>query len=182
MNQLKIPVFISKIEIEKIIDRLAKQIFQDLIKSGTKEVNFVTVLEGSIPFSRDLRAQLKKLVGKKFKINNYEIKISSYDGTQSGKLELKKDFNENIEEKDLIIIEDIVDTGKTMHYLNDYLFKKKKVKSVKICSFLSKPSRREKEIFIDYLGKEIPDKFVIGYGLDKDGEFRDLDYVGIWKE
>ena len=164
------------------MDRLAKQILQDLIKSKAKELNFVTVLEGSIPFSRDLRVQLKKLIGEKIKINNYEIKISSYEGTKSGKLELKKDFGENIKGKDLIIIEDIVDTGKTMHYLLDYLFKEKKVKSVKICSFLSKPSRREKEVIIDYLGTEIPDKFVIGYGLDKDGEFRDLDYIGIWKE
>jgi len=182
MAALEIPVFISKEEIEGVVSRIGSEIYKNLQDNRAKEVNFVTILEGARPFSRDLRAKVTELCGQRFPINNYDIKISSYQGTQSEKLALEKDIEVDITGRDLIVVEDIVDTGKTMNYLINHLFMKRNARSMCICSLLNKPSRREKDIPIVYLGKNIPDEFVIGYGLDKDGEFRGLDYIGIWKE
>lgn len=94
-----------------------------------------------------------------------------------GKVKLNKDIKGSIEGKDVIVVEDIVDTGRTIAYLVDHL-KTKNPKSVKICTLLNKPSRREIPVNIDYYGFEIPDKFVLGYGLDYDEYYRNLPYIG----
>ena len=101
-----------------------------------------------------------------------------YEGTEStNKIKLNKDISGNIEGRDVIIVEDIIDTGRTLSYLTEYL-KSKNVKSLKIATMLSKPSRRVIDINVDYIGFEIDDIFVIGYGLDYDQKFRNLPYIG----
>lgn len=107
---------------------------------------------------------------------------SSYgNGTStSGTVKILKDLDYDIEGKHLIVIEDIIDSGTTMNYLMKY-FKERKPKSVKLCSLLSKPSRRTADIHIDYCGFEIPDEFIVGYGLDYAEVYRNLPYIGVLK-
>jgi hypoxanthine phosphoribosyltransferase len=180
MKDKKIREFISSKELEILVNELAGQImggFAEELKSG--ELNFITVLEGAFPFSRDL---IKKVSGEGggIKINDYFIKLNSYSGTKStGEICIVKDLNDNLEGRKVLIIEDIVDSGQTINFLREYLLNQKKVEEVRVVSLLSKPSRRICEVDIDYLGKEIPDKFVIGYGLDFDGKYRNLDFLGI---
>ena len=116
----------------------------------------------------------------KTKIKYSFIKISSYEGTESsGKITLNLDVsNSDIEGKDVLIVEDIVDTGRSMNYLIEHI-KAKNPKSLKVCVLVSKPSRREIEVPIDYLGFEIPNKFIIGYGFDdENGYQRNLPFIG----
>ena len=94
-----------------------------------------------------------------------------------GRVKLNKDIKGSIENKDVIVVEDIVDTGRTLSYLIEHL-KSKNPKSVKICTLLNKPSRRVMPVKVDYVGFEIPDKFVLGYGLDYDEYYRNLPYIG----
>ena len=107
------------------------------------------------------------------------MKVSSYGkGTETtGNVELKIDLSTNIENKNVIIVEDILDTGYTLNYLYDYL-KSKNPKTLKICVLLDKKERRKKEIKVDYVGFEIENKFVVGYGLDYADKYRNLPYVG----
>ena len=113
---------------------------------------------------------------------NFEfIRVSSYHGENStGIIEMKVDLQGDIKGKDVIIIEDIVDTGRTLSYLKEYL-KSKEPKSLKICSLLDKKERRVCKIDADYVGFNIPDKFVIGYGLDVDEKYRNLPYIGYFE-
>ena len=108
--------------------------------------------------------------------------LSSYgSGTSSsGQVEIKKDLSDSIEGKDLIIVEDILDSGNTLYYLRDVL-KARKPASIRICTLLDKPERRAKPITADYVGFSIPDAFVVGYGLDYDEKYRNLPYIGILK-
>ena len=111
------------------------------------------------------------------------MKVSSYGaGTESsGKIHITLDLiRPDIEECDLLIVEDIIDSGRTLKYLTDYLMFKG-ARSVKTCTLLDKPSRRVVEFVPDYIGLEIPDEFVVGYGLDYDEKYRALPYVGILK-
>ena len=173
MNNIK--PLISNSKINSKIKQLAKKIAKN------NELNFLTVLIGAKTFSKQLQKEIKKL--KKIKITNSEIKLKSYYRTKStGKIKLVKNIKQNLKNKDIIIIEDIVDTGLTLHFLKSYLKNKKKVRSIKICSLLSKPSRRKKNINIDYLGFKIPDKFIVGYGLDYNGKYRKLKYIGVINE
>ena len=109
--------------------------------------------------------------------------VSSYGMStkSSGVVRILKDLNEDIEGKDVLIVEDIVDTGLTLHYLVDYI-KSRNPRSVKVCCFLDKPSRRKVEVEVDYVGFQIPDKFVIGYGLDYAQKYRNLPYVSVLEE
>jgi len=111
----------------------------------------------------------------KFEIDNHYVKLSSYGHSKdsSGKITVKKEVDD-VQGKDLIIVEDIVDRGLTLKFLEDYLLNKKHASSLKVCSLLSKPSRRVVDVKIDYLGKEIPDLFIFGYGLDDAGKCREL--------
>lgn len=162
-------VLISESKIEKRINEIAKQINKEY---EGKELILLGILKGSIVFMVELAKKLK--IKTKFEF----MEISSYEGKEStGNIKIKKDIKENIEGKDILIIEDIIDTGRTLKYLKQYL-KDKKTNSVKIATLLSKPSKRIVEIEADYMGFEIEDKFVVGYGLDYNQKYRNLPYIG----
>lgn len=165
----KIKTLISKEELQKRVEEMAKQISKDY---EGKDITFICILKGSVFFTVDLAKNIPSNVKLEF------IRVSSYHGTEStGKIELKLDLKEDIEGKDIIIIEDIVDTGRTLSYLKEHL-KTKKPKSLKICTLLDKKERRVCEIEPEYVGFNIPDKFVLGYGLDVDELYRNLPYIG----
>ena len=111
------------------------------------------------------------------------IEVSSYGNSleSTNNIKINKDISKSIEGKDVLIVEDIIDSGKTLKYLKEHL-ETKKVKSVKICTLLNKPERREIEINVDYIGFDIPNKFVLGYGLDYEGYYRNLPYIGYIEE
>ena len=169
-----IEVLISSKDLKKRIKEIASEIKKDY---KDEEVVFVSVLKGAIFFTVDL-------------MKNYSgdalidfVRVSSYSGEYStGNIELKIPLKkENIEGKNIIIVEDIIDTGKTFNYLVDYI-RKMNPKSVKSCVMLDKPSRRVEEFECDYVGFKIDDLFVIGYGLDYDEKYRNLPYIGYLKK
>lgn len=167
MEDLK--VLINEENLEKRIEELARQIEKDY---EGKDIVFLGILKGSIPFMWELAKKVKNNVIFEF------IEVSSYEGTEStGKVTLHKDIKQSIEGKDVLIIEDIIDTGRTLSFLLEHL-KEKNPNSIKIATLLSKPSRRVINIDVDYIGFEIEDKFVIGFGLDDDQNRRNLPYVG----
>ena len=98
--------------------------------------------------------------------------------TSSGVVRIAKDLDESIEGKDVLIVEDIIDSGRTLYYLIDVL-KKRNPKSIQLCTLLDKPERRERDVKVDYVGFEIPDEFVVGYGLDYAQKYRNLPYIGV---
>lgn len=168
---MEIKELINKEQIEKKLKELAIQIDEDY---DGKEITAICVLKGATFFCVELSLKLNSKVKFEF------IKISSYNGTEStGIIEKKLDVDEKaIKGKDVLIIEDIVDTGRSMDYLIKHI-KAKNPNSVKVCSLLSKPSRREIEVPIDYLGFEVPNKYVVGYGFDdENGLYRNLPYIG----
>ena len=141
-----------------------------------KEVAVASVLRGSYIFMADLTRAIQLPITVDF------MAVSSYgSGTvSSGQVEIKKDLSDSIEGKDLIIVEDILDSGNTLYYLMDVL-RARKPASIRICTLLDKPERRSKPIAADYVGFSIPDAFVVGYGLDYDEKYRNLPYIGILK-
>ena len=167
-----IEVLFTEEEIQKRIKELANQISKDY---KDKEINLICTLKGAIYFTCDLSKNIDKTVKIDF------LKVKSYLGKNSGVVELKSDLLPDIKGKDIIIVEDIIDTGKTLSFLKEYL-EEKKPKSIKICTLLDKPSRRVVELKADYVGFEIEDEFVIGYGLDFDEEYRNLKYIGNLKD
>jgi hypoxanthine phosphoribosyltransferase len=165
----EINVLINKAKLEKRIEEIARQIEKDY---EGKEVVFIGILKGSVMFMADLAKSVKNSVILDF------MDVSSYEGTEStGKITINKDIRDSIEGKDVIIIEDIIDTGRTLTYIVEYL-KQKNPNSIKIATMLSKPSRRIMELDVDYIGFSIDDKFVIGYGLDYNEKYRNLPYIG----
>jgi hypoxanthine phosphoribosyltransferase len=142
-----------------------------------KDLVTICILRGGVIFMADLVKQIKIPVSIDFMaVSSYGLSTKS-----SGIVRILKDLDDDIEGKDVLIVEDIVDTGLTLHYLVDYL-KSRGPKSVKVCCFLDKPSRRKVDVPIDYLGFEIPDKFVVGYGLDYAQKYRNLPYLSILDE
>ena len=163
-----IKILIDEETINKRLDEMAKEIEEAY---HGKDIVFLGVLKGSVPFMWELSKRIKKNVTFEF------IEVSSYVGTEStGDVVLKKDVS-NIEGKDVIVIEDIIDTGITLKYLMKHL-EEKKPASLKIAALLSKEIRRKVEIEPDFLGFDIEDKFVVGYGLDYDQNYRNLPFVG----
>ncbi len=167
----RVETLISKEEIQKRVEELAEQIMKDY---EGREIYMVCVLKGGIFFMVDLARKIKGDVLFDFMV------VSSYgSGTQSsGHIKIKKDLDGNIEGKDVLIVEDIIDSGNTLSQLRRFLMERNPA-SLKICTILDKPSRREVDVPVDYVGFEIPDAFVIGYGLDYDQRYRNLDYIGI---
>lgn len=166
---IRMNVLINETRIEKRLDEMAKQIDKDY---EGKEIILVGILKGSVVFMVELAKRLKTKVQFEF------IEVSSYEGTEStGKIKIKKDLQNDIEGKDVLIVEDIIDTGNTLSYLKEY-FQEKNPNSLKIATLLSKPSRRIKELDVEYIGFKIEDKFVIGYGLDYNQNYRNLPYIG----
>ena len=165
----EINVLINKAKLEKRIEEMAKQIQKDY---EGKELVMVGILKGSVMFMTELAKNIKRSVIVDF------MDVSSYEGKESsGNVKINKDLRDSIEGKDVIIVEDIIDTGRTLTYVRDYL-KQKNPNSVKIATMLSKPSRRVMELEVDYIGFAIEDKFVVGYGLDYNEQYRNLPYIG----
>ena len=148
---------------------MAKQIQKDY---EGKEIVFVGILKGSVMFMTELAKNIKSSVELDF------MDVSSYEGTESTqKVTIHKDIRNSIEGKDVVIVEDIIDTGRTLTYVLDYL-KQKNPSSIKIATMLTKPSRRIIELNVDYIGFAIEDKFVVGYVLDYNEKYRNLPYIG----
>ena len=162
-----------------------EQIRQKVIELGARlsadylgrELTLVSVLKGSLPFMADLMRAIS------IPVTIDLMEVSSYGGTAtetSGLVRILKDLSASIEGRDVLIVEDIIDTGLTLNYLVRYL-KGKNPRSLRICTLLDKPARRLVEIPIDYRGFEIPDQFVVGYGLDYGERYRNLPYIGVLK-
>lgn len=159
---------------EKVVERIreiGRQITEDY---AGEEILLVCTLKGASLFACELAKRIDLLVMLDF------IAVASYgSGTQSsGEVRLIKDLDESIEDKNVIVVEDIVDTGRTLSYLLEIL-KKRNPRSLKLCSLLDKPERRVVDIEADYKGFEVPDLFVVGYGLDYAQKYRNLPYVGV---
>lgn len=162
-------VLINEPKLQKRIEELARKIEKDY---EGKEIVLLGILKGSVPFLWELAKRIKNDMQLEF------IEVSSYEGTEStGKIKLNKDIASSIEGKDVIIVEDIIDTGRTLTYLKQHILEKKP-NSLKIATLLSKPSRRIMELEVDYIGFQIEDKFVVGFGLDYDQKYRNLPYIG----
>ena len=166
----RIETLISKEELAKGIERVAEEINRDY---GQKSVHLICIIKGGVFFMTELSKHLNMDVTMDF------MAVSSYgsDTVSSGIVKIIKDLDEPIKGRDVIIVEDIVDTGNTMEYLME-LLRDRKPSSLKLCTMLDKPSRRLKEVHPDYLGFTIEDKFVVGFGLDYDQKYRNLNYIG----
>ena len=161
---------------EQLRDRI-RQLGEEITKDyAGQELVLVCILRGSYIFMADLSRAIDLPLSADF------IALSSYGkGTSSsGQVELRKDLSDPVEGKHLLIVEDILDSGNTLYYLTN-LLKTRHPASVRICTLLNKPERREKDIQPDYVGFTIPDAFVVGYGLDYAEKYRNLPYVGILK-
>ncbi len=166
-------IIFTQQEIERCTDRIARQINADY---ANEPVIVISVLKGSVLFFSDIVKKLTVPCEIDF------IAISSYGNTaSSGELRLKKDIDSDIRGKNVIIIEDILDTGKTLKSLCD-LLKQRDPKTLKICVLLNKNVKKTCEISADYTGFEVDDAFVVGYGLDYAQKYRNLPYIGALKE
>ena len=168
---VEIKTLINEEELHTRVNEIAKQIEKEY---EGKEITLICILKGSVFFTVDLAKSINGDVKLEF------IRVSSYgEGTEStGEIKMKLDLKDSIKGKNVIVVEDIIDTGRTLSYLIEYL-KMKKPNSVKLCALLDKPERRvKKNVKVDYTGFQIPDKFVIGYGLDWDEKYRNLPYIG----
>ncbi|MBT6325793.1 MAG: hypoxanthine phosphoribosyltransferase [Bdellovibrionales bacterium] len=171
---MSIEVYISEKEIEEKISELGKKISQDY---AGEEIVIVCLLSGAFVFCADLVRKINVPVVLEF------MKTSSYgsDTQSSGEVKIELDLKKSVEGKNVVIVEDIVDTGTTLKTVMEY-FNIRKPKSLKLVSLLHKPARQIYPVDIDYLAFEIEDKFVIGYGLDYAGRYRELPYIGIYNE
>jgi len=174
VKEIKKNILYSKETIEERVNELAETISRDY-EGG--EIVFVCVLKGAFIFLADLTRRLKVPHVVDF------VRLASYgSGTvSSGKITITKDIETSIEGKDVVIVEDIIDTGITLDFLKDRL-KKSNPNSLKICALLDKEERREVEVDVDYVGFIIEDKFVVGYGLDFDEKFRCLSDIYVIEE
>lgn len=169
MNDVE-KVLISEEEIKEICKRLGEQISKDY---EDKNLLLVSVLKGSVPFMADLMRSITCDLRIDF------MAVSSYSGTKTtGHVSFKKDLDINPEGYDILLVEDILDSGLTLAYLKKVLLDRN-AKSIKICTFLDKAANRKADIQADYVGAVIPDEFVIGYGLDYDEKYRNLPFVGV---
>ena len=167
-------ILFSEEEISKRVKELGVEITRDY---AGKDLVLVCVLKGASLFMTDLVKRINTFLTIDF------LEVSSYeDGTvSSGNIKFLKDLSRSVSGKDVIVVEDILDTGNTLDFISKHL-EDKGATSVAIASFLSKPARREKEVSAKYLGFEVPDKFVVGYGLDYNEMYRNLPYIGVLKE
>ena len=167
----KINVLISEQDVDAKIAEIGKQISEEY---AGKQVHLICILKGSVFFTCELAKRITVPVSMDF------MSVSSYgDGTSSsGIVKIAKDLDETIEGKDIIVIEDIIDSGRTLSYLLEVLAQRNP-NSMKLCTLLDKPDRRVKDVKVDYVGFEIPDEFVVGYGLDYAQKYRNLPYIGV---
>lgn len=167
----RISVLISEEEVDAKIAEIAAQISKDY---EGKHVHLICILKGSIFFTCELAKRITVPVTLDF------MSVSSYgSGTKSsGVVRIVKDLDESVEGKNIIVIEDIIDSGNTLSYLLENL-KQRHPASLRLCTLLDKPDRRVKQVDVDYTCFQIPDEFVVGYGLDYAQKYRNLPYVGI---
>jgi hypoxanthine phosphoribosyltransferase len=165
-------VLITEDQIRAKVRELGGQISADYVSTS---VTLVSVLKGSLPFMADLMRAIE------IPVQIDLMEVSSYGGAStetSGLVRILKDLSSSISGRDVLIVEDIIDTGLTLNYLLRYL-RGKNPRSLRICALLDKPARRLVEINIDYLGFTIPDEFVVGYGLDFGEFYRNLPFIGV---
>lgn len=168
-------VLFSEEEITAKCKELGRQITEDYTARGVTPL-LVALLKGSIPFL----AELMKYIDMPVEIDFMDV--SSYDGTESvGEVHVLKDLSRAIKDESILIIEDIVDTGRTLNSISNLLLYKG-AKEVRICTLLDKPERRVAEVNVDYAGFDCPNEFVIGFGLDFNEKYRNLPYIGVLKE
>lgn len=165
-------ILISEEEIQKRVAEMGRKISEDF---RGKDPIFVGVLKGCFIFMADLMRYVDISCSMDF------MSVSSYSGTSStGAVKINKDLNEDIEGRHLIIVEDILDSGITLSYLKQYLMVRKPA-SITIATLMDKPARRKADVYADYSCFEIPDAFVVGYGLDYNERYRNLPYIGVLK-
>ena len=166
-------VLVSEEEIKEICARLGKQISEDY---KDKKLLLVSVLKGAVVFMADIMRNITCDCRIDF------MAVSSYSGTKTtGVVKFKKDLDINPDGMDILLVEDILDSGVTLAYLKNLLFDRNAA-SIKVCAFLDKPANRRADIKADYVGKEVPDEFVVGYGLDYEEKYRNLPFVGVLDE
>lgn len=166
-------VLVSEEELKEIVKELGKKITEDY---KGKNLFLITVLKGAVVFLGDLMRAIECPCEIEFMVT------SSYGaGTvSSGNVKIVKDIDVPLEDKDVLIVEDILDSGLTLSFLME-LLKNRNPKSIEICTLLDKPSRRVANITAKYTGRQIPDEFVVGYGLDYDEKYRNLPFIGVLK-
>lgn len=167
----KISVLLTEEEVDAKIKKLGEKISEDY---AGKSVHLICVLKGGAFFMCELAKRITVPVSMDF------MSVSSYgNGTESsGAVKIVKDLDESIADKNVLIVEDIIDSGNTLHYLVEILYKRKPA-DIKICTLLDKPERRVADVHVDYVGFDIPDEFVVGYGLDYAQKYRNLPYIGV---
>ena len=165
-----INVMLSEEEINSRIAELGEQISRDY---EGKEIFLICILKGASFFACELAKRITVPVNIDF------MKVSSYGGgtVSSGQVSIKMDVSQSIAGKDVLIVEDIIDSGNTLNLLPKILMERGP-KSIRLCALLDKPDRREVDVKMNYVGFRIPDKFVVGYGLDYDQRYRNLPYIG----
>ena len=166
-------VLLSEEEIQEIVTRVGAEVSRDY---RGKNLVLVSVLKGSVVFMADLMRAIDIPLSIDFMV------VSSYgNGTESsGKAKIIKDLDLDLSGQDLLLVEDILDTGRTLYNLREIL-KMRSPSSIKICTFLDKPERRQADIAADYVGARVPEEFVVGYGLDYSQRYRNLPYLGVLK-
>jgi len=167
-------VLITETQVRAKVAEMAAELSRDY---AARDLTLVSVLKGSLPFMADLMRAIS------IPVQIDLMEVSSYGGTStetSGLVRILKDLSSSVEGRDVVIVEDIIDTGLTLNYLQRYL-RGKNPASLRICTLLDKPARRLAPIEIDYRGFTIPDRFVVGYGLDYGEFYRNLPYIGVLK-
>jgi hypoxanthine phosphoribosyltransferase len=165
-------ILVTEAQIQAKVAELGRRLSADY---AGRELTLVSVLKGSLPFMADLMRAIS------IPVTIDLMEVSSYGGAateSSGLVRILKDLSSSIDGRDVLIVEDIIDTGLTLNYLHRYLTGKAP-RTLRICTLLDKPARRLVEIDIDYRGFEIPDQFVVGYGLDYGELYRNLPYIGV---
>ncbi len=171
-NDIK-KISVTEDEINQIVQKLGQQITADYRE---KEPLLIGLLKGCNPFMADLLKVLPIYCSVDY------MKVSSYSGTYStGKVSIQQDTTTTVSGKDVIVVDDILDTGRTLQEIKN-LFLKRGAKSVKLCVLLDKPEGRQTDIQADYVGGLVPNEFVVGYGLDYNERYRNLPYIGVLKE
>ena len=167
----KVRELISEADVEAKIAELGAQISKDY---EGESVFLLCILKGGVFFTTELAKRITVPVSLDF------MSVSSYgaETESSGVVRIIKDLDTSIEGKDVLVVEDIIDTGRTLAYLLENL-KHRNPKSLKLCALLDKPERRVSDVAVDYKGFEIPDEFVVGYGMDYDQKYRNLPYIGV---
>ena len=167
----KITVLLSEEEVAARVKEIAAKISHDY---AGKEVHMICVLKGGVFFTCELAKRITVPVSLDF------MSVSSYgdDTKSSGVVKIVKDLDQPLEGKDVLIVEDIIDSGRTLYYLMD-LLQKRNPASIRLCTLLDKPERRVRDVRVDYCCFNIPDEFVIGYGLDYAQKYRNLPFIGV---